>query len=361
MCFFQQPALGGGNITIQRDSFGQTGGVNIERFTLKNDHDVTMQVISYGATWTTLHVPDRNGAVSDVVLGYDDIQGYVNGVSSIGATIGRVANRISNARFTIDGTTYDTPKNERGKQTLHGGDPSFSKFIWTPKVGPGFVEFAYRSPDGENGFPGTMDITTRYTLTNKNEIIIDFEATTDKATPINMCNHAYFNLAGQGNRTMTDHKIAIYADSYLPVDAELIPSGVIAPVQGTQFDLRQPTLLSNARLASIPGGGYDHNFCVNGTTGLKYMARVVHEASGRVLEVLSDQPGVQLYSSIHFGSTEEIGKGGVRYPQFAALCLETQNYPDAINNENFPDSVLRPGSVYKHRVIYKFSTLTGSS
>jgi aldose 1-epimerase len=347
-----------GKHTVDRTEFGRLpDGTLIERYTLTNKNGLIARIMTFGATLTELHVPDRNGELGDVTLGFDNFESYFKGHPHFGSTTGRVANRIAKGRFTLDGVEYKLATNN-GPNHLHGGLKAFDKVVWKATAvrraaGPA-VKFTYRSPDGEEGYPGTMDVTVVYTLTNNNELKIEYTATTDKATPVNLTNHAYFNLAGEG--TVHDHELTIFADRFTAVDNTLIPTGELKHVDGTPLDFRAPHRIG-ARIAQIPGepGGYDHNYVINRKgRGLTRTAQVYEPKTGRVMEVYTTEPGVQLYTG-NFLDGSLTGKGGVVYHKQTGFCLETQHFPDSINQPKFPSIVLRPGQTFRSTTVYAFS------
>jgi aldose 1-epimerase len=342
--------------------FGKTAdGVPVKEYTLTNSHGVIVKLIDRGATLTEWHVPDKNGKMADVVFGFDDVAGYESKSNGyFGATAGRVANRIKGGQFTIDGKEYQVPKND-GPNALHGGlKRSFDKVVWDAQPfenekGQGVV-FKYVSPDGEEGYPGTLTARVTYTLNDKNELKIDYQAVTDKATPINLTNHAYFNLSGAGSPTILDHELMLAADYYTPIDATLIPTGEIAPVEGTPFDFRKFHKIGERvdQLNDKPGKGYDHNFVLNNQDGdLALAAKVREPKSGRVLSVYTTEPGVQFYGGNFLDGAK--GKDGQTYAYRSGFCLETQHYPDSVNQPKFPNAVLQPGETYKHTCVYQIS------
>ena len=342
--------------------FGKTKeGVAVESFTLKNGNGVIAKLMTLGATITELHVPDKNGKLADVVLGFDDVAGYESDRNQhFGCTTGRVCNRIAKAKFTLDGKEYRLAVNN-GPNHLHGGvKRSLDRVVWqaeTVKVdGASAVKFRYSSPDGEEGFPGKLDVTVTYTLTEKNELRIEFLATTDKATPVNLTNHSYFHLGGAGSSSVLDHELQVAATSYTPTDETLIPTGKIAACAGTALDFRQPTKLG-ARMADLlqtPAMGYDHNFVLSPREAQPTLAaRVKDPQSGRVMTVSTTQPGVQVYSGNFLkGQTAKQGKS---YAKQSAMCLETQHFPDSVNQPTFPTTIVKPGETYRHTCVYAFS------
>jgi aldose 1-epimerase len=339
---------------IRKSGFGSVpGGPAVDLFTLENAHGLIAKVTNFGAIITELHVPDRQGQLADVVLGFDNLGQYVQKHAYLGATIGRFANRIAKGRFTLDGKTYTLAINNP-PNALHGGLKGFDKKVWNaePQAGAA-VKFTYISPDGEEGYPGTLTVSVTMSLTDANEFRIDYTATTDKATPINLTNHSYFNLAGEGD--VLAHELMLAADYYTPKDATDIPTGEIKSVKGTPYDFTRPQPVG-ARFSQIPDRpvGYDHNFVLNKSeSALAVAARVCEPRSGRVMEALTTEPGVQLYTANYFDGSLT-GKRGIVYQQHAALCLEAQHFPDSVNQPKFPSAFLRPGETYKQTTIYKF-------
>jgi aldose 1-epimerase len=347
-------------MSVTKSTFGHTpAGQAVDLFTLVNSRGSTAKVTTYGALLTELHVPDRHGRHGNVVLGFHSLPPYLDKHPYLGATIGRVANRIAKASFSLDGVTYNLPANN-GPNTLHGGTVGFDRAVWNAQIiesadGPA-VRFTHASPDMDQGFPGNLSVQVTYTLTNDNQLRLDYQATTDKPTPINLTNHSYFNLGGPGSGTIYEHQLTLMADHYTPVDATLMPSGQIAPVRGTPLDFTTPHAIG-ARIHDVPGG-YDHNFVINRTgaasDALVLAARLQHSPTGRIMETLTTEPGIQLYTSNFFdGSTTGIGG---TYLKHAALCLETQHFPDAVHHPNFASTILRPGQTYRSTTVYKFLT-----
>jgi aldose 1-epimerase len=348
---------------VTKQSFGKMAdGTLVDIYTLK-DGLIEAKIITYGGIVQSLNVPDKSGKLADVVLGFDTLDEYVNGNKAyFGAVIGRYANRIGGGKFQFDGKTFTTPLNDGADpthpvNTLHGGPKGFDKVVWTGKEIPQGVELTYVSADGEAGFPGTVTAVVRYTLAHK-ELKIEYSATTDKNTVVNLTNHSYFNLSGAGNGDILKNELMINASHYTPMDANSIPLGEIAPVEGTPFDFRKPTAVGarinddNDQLKK--GHGYDHNF-VRVDDRAALAAEVYDPSSGRVLEVITDQPGVQLYTG-NFLDGSITGKGGKVYTRRSALCLETQHFPDSPNHPKFPSTELKPGEKYHTFTIYKFST-----
>jgi len=347
-------------MSLEEKVFGRTpDGTSVKIYTLRNPHGVVVKVIEYGALVTELHAPDRAGKAGDVVLGFDNLDRYVKGHPFFGAIAGRVANRIASGRFTLDGKEYTLAKNN-GPNHLHGGLKGFDKKVWKSKPLPATdhevgVELSCFSPDGEEGYPGNLEVTVTYTLTDKSELRIDYRAKTDKATPVNLTNHSYFNLAGSGD--VLGHELWLAAEQYTPTDEGLIPTGEIKSVKGTPLDFTKPTAMG-ARIdqTGLKPAGYDHNFVLSsGGKSLALAARVYEPKSGRVMEVLTTEPGVQLYTANGLDGSIT-GVGGVTYPRHGGFCLETQHFPDSINKPNFPSVVLRPGETFKSATVYKFST-----
>jgi aldose 1-epimerase len=340
--------------------FGKTSeGTPVELYTLSNGK-ITAKVMTYGAILTELLVPDRNGKLGDVVLGFDSLEGYLAGHPFFGATVGRVANRVAGGAFSLDGKDYKLAVNN-GPNSLHGGLKGFDKVVWKAEdvsgpAGPA-VKFTYRSRDGEEGYPGNLDVAVTYTVTSQNEVKIDYKATTDKATPVVLTNHSYFNLAGPASGTILDHELKLVAKNYTPGDETMIPTGSIAPVKGTPLDFTTSTPIG-ARIDQIKGdpGGYDNNFVLDVEAKPPGIAATVYDPkTGRVMEVITSEPGLQFYTG-NFLDGKTKGKGGVVYKKNQALCLEAQHFPDSVNHPNFPSCILRPGQTYTQTTIYKFST-----
>jgi aldose 1-epimerase len=348
---------------VKVSHFGKTAdGKDVQAFTITGKNGVEVKLLSRGATLAEWLVPDKSGKLADCVFGFDDVAGYESkGNGYFGATVGRVGNRIAGGKFKLDGKEYTLTTND-GPNTLHGGGKdSFDKVIWT---GEPFengnsqgVKFKYVSPDGEEGFPGQLTARVTYTLNDKNELRIDYEAETTKDTPINLTNHAYFNLSGAGSPTVLDHEVMIAADHYTPVDETLIPTGEIAKVEGTPLDFRQFHKIGERvdQLNDKPGKGYDHNLVLNNQSGnLALAAKVRDPKSGRVLSVFTTEPGIQFYGGNFLDGVK--GKGGKAYKYRSALCLETQHFPNSINTPKFPSTILKPGQTYKHTCIYQITS-----
>ena len=339
-------------------------GDTVTAYTLTNANRVALRVMTYGGIVMSLRTPDRDGALDDIVLGYDDLAGYLKSTPYFGAIVGRYANRIARGQFALDGVTHRLAANN-GVNSLHGGLKGFDKVLW--KAAPfdsldrlGLV-LTYISPDGDEGYPGTLSVTVTYTLTDRNEFIIDYHATTDTATPVNLTQHTYWNLAGEGSGTVLDQQVAIDADAFTPVDTTLIPTGVLQPVNGTAFDLRTPMAIG-ARIDEPDvqlktAGGYDHNFVLRRSAeGMVHAARVVDSKSGRTLDVTTTEPGLQFYSGNFLDGTIA-GKQGHVYGFRNGFCLETQHFPDSPNQSSFPSTILRPGATYMSRTVFTFGVL----
>jgi aldose 1-epimerase len=345
---------------VDKSSFGEVPGAGpVDMFTLTNSHGVEVRAVTYGAIITSIRVPDRAGRLADVVLGFDNIEGYLKGHPYFGTVVGRYGNRIAGGRFALNGQTYKLAQNN-GPNHLHGGNKGFDKYVWKaePVKNARGVTFSRVSPNGEEGYPGSLSVRVTYTLTDKDELVVDYHATTDKATPVNLTQHSYFNLSGDPSTTILGHELTIHADRYTPVDATLIPTGELAPVQGTPFDFRQPTAIG-ARIDQPHeqlkfGRGYDHNWVLNRKGSQPgFAARLVEPRSGRSLEVSTTEPGVQFYTGNFLDGTIK-GKGGQVYNQRAGLCLETQHFPDSPNKPNFPPSILEPGKEYRTTTVFTF-------
>ena len=343
---------------IEERNWGQSKeGTAIKLFTLTNHKGMVAKITTYGALLTELRVPDRNGKVANVVLGFDNSAPYLKGHPFFGATAGRVANRIAKGRFTLDGQEYKLAVNN-GPNHLHGGNFGFDKVVWNAKpvnvnANEASVQFSYLSRDGEEGYPGNLDVTVTYTLTENNELRIDYSAKTDKATPVNLTNHSYFNLAE--SESIVDHVLTIEADQYTVTDDTLIPTGQIAPVKGTPLDFTSPTKMG-ARFDQLTRKpiGYDDNFVLrSGGKSLALAAKVYEPTTGRVMEVFTTEPGIQLYTGNFLDGTLT-GHDNVVYKQHSGFCLETQHFPDSVNHPEFPSTILRPGQTFKSTTVFKF-------
>jgi len=343
-------------LPIQKTSFGKIGNKEVELYTITNRNGIVAKITTYGAILAELLVPDRNGKLADIVLGFDNLDQYSAGHSYFGAIVGRYANRIAGARFTLEGKEYKLAANN-GTNSLHGGIKGFDKQIWeaTPEETQegSSLKLHYVSKHMEEGYPGNLAVTVTYTLTYANELHIDYEATTDKATPINLTNHSYFNLAGAGNGDILAHELIINADTFTVFDQNSIPTGEIKSVKGTSLDFTKPEIIGS-RIAQI-SPGYDHNYVLNSTNNsITFAARLKDPSSSRTMEVWTTQPGIQLYTSNHLDGKLN-GIGGA-YEAHSAICLETQHFPDSIHHTNFPSCVLSPGRIYKQTTIHKFVT-----
>ncbi|MGA9507813.1 MAG: aldose epimerase family protein [Candidatus Sulfotelmatobacter sp.] len=347
-----------GKTSITKQAFGRTSdGAAVDLYTLA-DGKVEIRIMNYGGIIVSLRAPDREGKLDDVVLGYDSFDGYRTNPAYFGAIIGRYANRIAHGSFQLDGKTYSIPKNN-GDNTLHGGIRGFDKKLWTAQEIKDGIELTYVSKDGEEGFPGTLTTTVRYTL-NDDALRIEYSATTDKDTVLNLTNHSYFDLAGQGKGEVLGHVVKIDAARFTPVDSSLIPTGELKPVQGTPFDFRTPHAIG-ARIDTNDeqlrlGMGYDHNFVLDHPEGqLAEAAEVYEPTTGRILRVLTTQPAVQFYTGNHLDGSIT-GKGGVVYKPRFAFCLETQHFPDSPNHPSFPSTELKPGQKFHSVTVFQFST-----
>ena len=346
---------------IDRGDFGEIDGRALSLFMLTNASGGQVGITEYGGIVVSLKVPDRHGEFGDVVLGFDTLDAYVADTPYFGAITGRYANRIAGGRFSLDGTDYELAVNNP-PNALHGGIKGFDKVVWNgePNAEGDGVVFKYVSADGEEGYPGTLTAQVTYTWTDDHELRIDYEATTDKPTVLNLTNHSYFNLKDGGASPILDHELTIDADRYTPVDETSIPTGELAALEGTPLDFRQPAAIG-ARIGDDHeqlrfGAGYDHNYVLNRESESLALAATVYEPeSGRVMEVLTTEPGVQFYSG-NFLDGHHVGKGGVAYEHRSGLCLETQHYPDSPNQPEFPSTVLRPGETYSTQTVYRFST-----
>ena len=347
-------------LEVEQKSFGQMpDGQEVTLYELTNANELRARVIDYGAILVSLEVPDRDGKLADVALGFDDLDSYIKRNPLFGATVGRYANRIANARFTLDGTEYKLTANS-GKNHIHGGrSKRFDKVIWKGRLFQSSeeagVRFTYLSKDGDEGFPGNLNCTVTYTLTNDNELKLSYKATTDKPTIVNLTNHSYFNLAGAGNGDVLGHKIMVNADYFTPADKALIPTGEIHTVKGTPLDFIQTKTIGSRIDKLTQTRGYDHNYVLNSSIGsLQLAARVYEPTSGRVMEVYTTEPGMQFYTANGMRGIK--GKSGKLYHKHYGFCLETHHFPDSPNKPHFPSVVLRPGETYNTVTVFKFST-----
>jgi aldose 1-epimerase len=354
-CSSNQTGDAAAKFSITEKPFGTFENAAITQYTLTNPAGMQVSIINYGGTITGILTPDKNQKMGDVVLGFDSLPGYLQkGNPYFGALIGRYGNRIAKGTFVLDKQTYHLPLNDHGN-TLHGGLKGFDKVVWsaTKLSGDSSLQLTYFSKDGEQGFPGNLNVTVVYTLGSDNALQIAYSATTDKPTPINLTNHAYFNLSGGKEPTILDHELMIHADKYTAVDSLLIPTGLLPDVKGTPMDFTVAKAVGKD--IGFVKGGYDHNWVLNRKgTGLEQVASVYDPGSGRLLEVFTTEPGLQFYTGNFLDSTLK-GKNGWVYGQHSALCLETQHFPDGPNQPLFPNTILKPGETYKHLTKYKFS------
>ena len=336
-------------------------GKQIDLFTLQNTRGMVVQITNYGGKIVSILVPDKNGKMADVCLGYESAEGYINGSASMGATMGRFANRIANAQFTLNDSTYHLAKNA-GEHTIHGGAKGFRFKVWEAKqLDEQNLELSYLSPDGEEGFPGNFTLKVLFSVTEDNELKLVYHATTDKPTVFNLTNHAFFNLAGEGNGDVLDHQLMVNADSFTPTNETSIPTGEIRSLDGTPLDFRNLTRVGDRIDADydqlIFAGGYDHNYVINKDAGQLEMAALLYEpVSGRVMEVKTTEPGIQVYTANSLtGKGPDVGKSGHAYGSRSSICLETQHFPDSPNQPDFPTTVLNLGEEYLSTTIYRFS------
>ncbi len=340
---------------IEKQVFGKTpDGKEVVRYTLTNANGLAAKLITYGAILTGLEVSGRDGKLADVTLGYDTLEGYINDNCYLGATVGRCANRIANGRFTLEGKEYQLATNIEPNH-LHGGVTGFNKVVWDAEAieernGPA-VRFKYLSEDGEEGYPGNLGVTVTYSLTNNNELKISYEAQTDKATPVNLTHHSYFDLAGHDRGDVLSHELTINADRFTVTDEDLMPTGEIKSVKGTVLDFTAATVIG--KHINQTKGGFDDNYVLNSDWSLCFASRVYEPVSGRVMEVYTTQPGMQFYSGNFLDGIK--GKGGAVYDKHGGFCLETQHFPDSPNKPQFPSIILSPGVKYAQLTIYKFS------
>lgn len=341
---------------VSEKPFGQFEGKPVTEYTLSNTSGMQVSIINYGGAISKLIVPDKNGQPGDVVFGFENLEGFLQKTNPyFGGLIGRYGNRIAKARFTLDGKTYNLPANN-GENSLHGGEKGFDKVYWTIEKMPGdsSLKLTYKSPDGEQGYPGNLDVTVLYTLSAANELKIEYSAITDKPTPVNLTSHAYFNLSAGADSTILGHELMLKAAEYTPVDEALIPTGKLEEVKDGPMDFNNPKPIG--RDITQVKGGYDHNWVLNRTgPGLELAASLYHPGSGRFMEVFTTEPGIQFYSGNFLDGTLTNTKGQTKYGLHGALCLETQHFPDGPNQPAFPSTLLKPGETYQHTCIYKFS------
>jgi len=350
--------------SLEAHPFGVTAdGAEVDLYTLTNSHGMSLSITNYGGVVTRLIVSDRHGNLADIVLGYDSLAQYERGSPYFGAIVGRYGNRIARGRFALDGVEYALATNN-GENHLHGGLKGFDKVVWDAESyttpGEAGLRLSYVSADGEEGYPGRLQARVTYALTEENELRIEYHAETDEPTVVNLTHHGYFNLEGHASGNVLDHELALYADAFTPIDAGLIPTGEVRSAGGTPLDFSEPTAIG-ARIGEEDeqlhlGSGYDHNFVLSDHDGsLRLAARVYEPTSGRVMEVLTTEPGIQFYSG-NFLDGSNIGKGGTPYRHRSGFCLETQHFPDSPNQSGFPSTVLRPGEKYATTTIYRYST-----
>ncbi|XP_041352709.1 galactose mutarotase-like [Gigantopelta aegis] len=342
-------------VTIQKDSFGKTkDGSDVSRFTLANKNQMTVQILDYGGTISSIVVPDKHGKLDDVCLGFDDMEGYEKNPAYIGGLIGRVANRIAGGKFSLDGKEYVLPVNNE-PNFLHGGFKGFDKVMWTARVENNKLILTYVSPDGEEKFPGEVTSTVVFELTDDNQLKIDYTVTTTKPTPVGLTSHSYFNLGGHGCGKIDDHFMTIKADTYLPVDENVIPTGEIRSLDGLPEDLRKMVRLGDV-INDIPGGnGFNCNYNLNHTGQFQQAARAEHRGTGRYLECYTTEPAIQLYTA--YAVPSMAGKGGAKYGAYCAFAWEAQHYPDSVNHKHFPNIILHPGETYRQTTSYKFGLI----
>ncbi|XP_072247650.1 galactose mutarotase [Leuresthes tenuis] len=341
---------------VNRQQWGKVSGLGSVDMWVLQSSQVKVEILTLGAIIRSVYSRGKDGQMKDVVLGYDDLEGYVSDKRYLGAVVGRVANRIAQGRFVLEGKEYQLDINN-GPNAIHGGLRGFNKAVWLATMVEGGVKLALTSPDGDQGYPGEVEVSVTYTL-QEETLTAEYQARSTKTTPINLTNHSYFNLAGQGAEDIYDHQVSISAQNFLPVDDTSIPTGEIRAVEGTPFDLRKQVLIGT-RLKEVPAPGFDHNYCLSlakDPRTERHAARVCHSASGRVLEVSTSQPGVQFYTA-NFLDGSVSGKGGFKYGKHSAFCLETQNWPDAVNQASFPDCLLHPGEDYQHVTRFTFTTV----
>jgi aldose 1-epimerase len=338
--------------SLTKSDFGKLAGKAVDLYTLTNKRGMVCKVTNYGTIITELHVPDRTGKLGDVVLGFDNLTDYLRGHPYFGSTVGRFANRIAHGRFTLDEKNYKLAINN-GANALHGGVRGFDKQIWKAVPGKDGVKFTYTSADGEEGYPGKLDVSVTMTLTERNELVLDYEAKTNKPTPVNLTNHTFFNLACAGD--IKDHRLILASDFYTPKNDDDIPTGEVRSVQKTALDFTKPVPIG-VRFTKLGGKplGYDHNFILrSGGNSNAIAARVIEPRTGRVLEMMTTEPAVQFYTG-NFLDGSITGKGGAIYKQHTGFCLEAQHYPDSVNQPHFPSTILRPGETYRQKTIYRF-------
>jgi aldose 1-epimerase len=353
-----------GNKIIQENFGVAPDGSPVFLYTMKNSNGMTVKLTNYGATLVSIVTPDKDGNFADIIAGFDSLSGYVNDNSFIGVTVGRYANRIGKGKFKIDDREYQLTIND-GNNHLHGGVKGFHKLVWDSEIvtddTSSYVVMKLHSPDGYEGYPGNVDVKVKFSLNDNNDLLIEYAGTTDKPTILNLTNHAYYNLSGNFENTILDHILTINADNFTPIDSELIPTGEIAPVENTPMDFRKPTAVGahiNEDYIQLKyGKGYDHNWALNEYDGnVRKAVTLSDPKSGRVLEIFTDQPGMQFYSG-NFLNATITGKGGIKYNYRTALCLEPQFFPDSPNKDNFASPLLKPGDIYRQKTVYHFGIM----
>lgn len=334
--------------------WGEADGKEVFQYTLTNTKGTTVKILNYGGTVTDIITPDRKGVKGNVTLGFASLEGYLKGNPFFGCLVGRYANRIAKARFSLDGKTYHLAPNNN-ENCLHGGLIGFDKKVWDATLSPDkeLLQLTYNSPDGEEGFPGNLTATVVYSLSEENELKIDYSAITDSATPVNLTNHAYFNLSAGKDANVLDHELLLKSGYYTTTNDKVIPTGDLVPVKGTPFDFN--TAKKIGKDIERTGNGYDHNFVLGNTGELKFISALYHAGTGRLMETYTTQPGVQLYTANFLNIPTDYTPGNIKYGKHAGVCLETQHYPDSPNQPAFPNTILRPGETYHEVTIYKFS------
>ncbi|XP_060592747.1 galactose mutarotase-like [Ruditapes philippinarum] len=342
-------------ISIKKEHFGKTkNGKDVNKYTFEGGKTV-VSVLDFGCAVSNILVPDRKGKLADISLGYDDVAGYEKNFPYIGVAVGRVAGRIAGGKFTLDGKEYKLDINN-GPNNIHGGITGLSRRLWKAEIQGDKLKLKYVSPDGEEGFPGEVTTEIMYSLTQEGALTIDYTATTTKPCPVNLTNHSYFNLKGHDDDDVMDHVVQINADSCVPLDDDLIPTGELPDVSGTPNDLRSPVRLGD-RESEVRKGNIDLTYCVGDEGELKYVSRISHPPTGRYIDTHTTEPGLQFYTAKYM--TDAVGKGGKEYKPFASFCLETQRYPDSVNHSNFPNTILRPGYTYRQTTVFTFGVLKG--
>ena len=347
-------------VGVSKNFYAMHGSDSVFQYTLTNNNGMVVKIINYGGTVTDILIPDKNGVMGNVILGYESLSGYTQtGNPYFGCLVGRYANRIANAKFSLDGKEYTLAANNNGN-TLHGGLKGYDKVVWEVSgtetlADHSDLKLKYESKDGEEGYPGNLTVKCYYRLTDDNELKINYSATTDKATPVNLTNHCYFNLSAGADSTILDHELVLNADRFTPVNDKLIPTGKIDSVAGTPMDFTARKKIGK-EIAQVAGGGYDHNWVLNKVgRGAELAGSLYHAASGRHMEFYTSEPGIQFYSGNFLDGTLTNTRAGAKYVKHAGLCLETQHFPDSPNQPSFPNTILKPGETYRHETTYKFS------